>query len=115
MDGAFVTVREMMDEMRSGNAFSITWVTADRKKETGGKVLHLINAVLVQRDSKAKKRVGSAVVSNATVVDDEYLSGKRNPRHYENDTINIMKRGTQQIRKAHVMLITVFNGKPVID
>lgn len=113
MAGGFITVREMMDEMRSGAAFTITWVTADRKRETGGQILHLINAVLVQRDPKTKKK--KDFVSAATVADEDYLSGKKNPRHFENDTINLMKRGTQQIRKAHVMLITVFNGKPVID
>lgn len=111
-DGVFVHIREVMDTIRKGDAFDITWITADRKRKTGGKILQLRNAIRSDKpDNGVKKDVVApevAEVSNHTIP-------KRDPNHFKNDTINIRKRGTQRIMKVHPNLITMFNNKHVID
>jgi hypothetical protein len=108
MESVFYHIREMMEYIRSGDAFSLTWVTADRKRNTGGEIRHLINAVRADVSDGGKERKKGDALELIPAL-------KKKPNHFDNDTINIRKRGTERIVKVHVNLITVFNGKPVID
>lgn len=70
--------------------FSITFVTCDLKKGTGGQKISLDKAVLVGgRSSK---------------------SGERNPQHDRNYTRNIRHLESDKIIKIHALLVTRFNG-----
>lgn len=97
-----------MEFIRSGQPFSLTWVTANRKRDTGGKMMNLIDAIRADIADDGKERHKSEAIEMIPV-------SKKNPNHFQNDTINIRKRGAERITKVHVNLITVFNGKPVID
>lgn len=106
MSGAgFVHIREVMEHVRSGKPFSISWVTADRRRRTGGKIKHLINAVITEPKASRSK--------STETIKSEGKIWESNPNHYANDTINVRKMGTENITKIHPMLITVFNGRPV--
>lgn len=92
--------------MDTGRKFDITAITCDTKKDTGGEILE-----------------GSQVHKHNWVNPAEYkrlqkLQPTRNvlrkdPRHYENSTRNIVFAGGE-IRKIHIRLIRKFNGKTVL-
>lgn len=69
--------------------FSITFVTCDQKKNTGGEKITLAEAVLVGGGK-----------SN---------SDSRNPNHFENYTRNIKSAKGDRILKIHPLLVTRFN------
>lgn len=89
-------------------SFSLTFITADKNRNTGGEIISI---------EKAQKCVGkrSGNVLYATPINiDAKKSVSRDPHHAENDTRNIFIPTSGQVRKVHVRLITKFNGKIVI-
>ena len=96
----FISVRDMLNTMmmrgqdRELIPFSITFVTADLKKGTGGKKITYDSAVFVGGPSK---REGKA----------------RNPNHYDNMTRNIRHRDSDRITTIHPHLVIKFNGLKV--
>lgn len=73
--------------------FSITFVTADQKKGTGGQKITFDEAVFVGGPSRKD-------------------SG-RNANHYENYTRNIRHKNSDRITKIHLLLVLKFNGLTV--
>lgn len=74
--------------------FEVTFVTCDRKKGTGGKKLTIKQAVI---DGGSK--------SNSEL---------RNPNHGKNYTRNLRSVDSDKIIKFHPLLVTRFNGQPVM-
>lgn len=72
----------------------ITFVTCDRKKGTGGKKITIKKAVPIGGPQSA--------------------SELRNPNHYRNYTRNIRSVDSDKIIKIHPLLITRFNGQPIM-
>lgn len=95
----FISVKDMCNVMamrgedRELIPFSITFVTADLKKNTGGKKITLDEAVFVGGPSKR----GSS----------------RNPNHYDNFTRNIRHYRSDRIITIHPHLVLRFNGMKV--
>lgn len=94
--------------MDSGEPFSMTFVAADRRRGTGGDIVSVKNWVKVSKTpdgvvpASKKKRILSQIIL------------AKNPNHYENKTRNIRNlRKLKQIRKVHIRLIVLFNGKKV--
>jgi hypothetical protein len=128
-----ISFSKMLSEMdfvdRNGNPapFSIVFVTADRKLNTGGDI-HIIGhrtalTDLLRRrikeaiftESKAIKVVGlhnGAVIVNAPRVPSS--AEARNPHHYKNSTVNVMILSSRAIRKVHPRLILYFNDQKVL-
>lgn len=73
--------------------FSITFVTCDLTKGTGGEKITLDKAVLVGGRSSR--------------------SGVRNPNHHRNYTRNIRHIESDRIIKIHALLVTRFNDYKV--
>lgn len=94
-----VRVVEMLKEMhrrdRNGEPvpFSITFVTCDLKRFSGGEKVTLEKAVLVGGPSKSNK--------------------VRDPKHGVNFTRNIKSAEGDRIMKIRPLLVTRFNGKRV--
>ncbi|MGJ1295534.1 hypothetical protein ACR777_15110 [Sphingobacterium spiritivorum] len=92
----FISVKDMLNTMmmrgqdRDLIPFSITFVTADLKKGTGGQKITYDQAVFVGGPS------------NKT-------SG-RNPNHYGNMTRNIRHKNSDRITTIHPHLVLKFNG-----
>lgn len=73
--------------------FSITFVTADLKKNSGGQRLTFDDAIFVGGPSSK--------------------SSVRDANHYENYTRNIRHRNSDRITKVHLLLVLKFNGMTV--
>lgn len=86
---------------RSGQPvpFSISFVTWNRREETGGELKHIHKATLI-----AKER--GKVLKPSTVA--------RRPQHWKNATVNIRQLGSDRITKVHRDLITQVNGKKIV-
>ena len=105
----FISVKEMMDYMRSGSPFYITYVTYDKRKGTGGGVKNIDRAILLAKD-KTEAENKTAQQNKTTLV-----FNIKKPNHFANSTLNIrvMAAGNADIRKVHVQLIRKFNGATV--
>jgi hypothetical protein len=80
--------------------FSITFITADLSRNTGGEVVHYERAVL----SRLKKpgRPGKSQKAKGGI---QY--------HQKNRTRNICALGNSEVRKLHIDLILEINGQPI--
>jgi hypothetical protein len=102
-----ITLSEVLRIYESGEAFSITFITADRRKGTGGERRHYPVAQrcrLHEMPANLLKRNGF----RSTATD------KKSPNHWENKTRNIYIPATGEIRKLHIKLIVSFNNKRVL-
>jgi hypothetical protein len=100
-----IELREVLDLIESGKPFDITFVTADRKKGTGGEI----------------KRYTGWVKCDLSAMPEPVLRRNKIPinivkdhQHRQHKTKNIMNPVTRDIRKVHIRLITEFNGKRVV-
>ena len=95
----FISAKDMLEimQMRGDDRefipFSITFVTADLKKGTGGKKITFDQAIFVGGISNKNK--------------------SRNPNHFENYTRNIRHLMSDRIITIHPLLVTKFNGMKV--
>jgi hypothetical protein len=87
--------------------FSLTFITADRIRNTGGDIIFIPEA------QKCVGKKNGQVLFPTPVNVNSPNSITKDPHHRENETRNIyLPNG--QVRKVHVRLITKFNGKTVI-
>ena len=96
-------MRELLEWMDSGRHFSLTYVTADRKKGTGGDLVSIPRATKTGHRAKDGQKLTPAVIRQAA----------KNPNHSEHFTRNIVLPN-REVRKVHIDLITHFNGKKVL-
>lgn len=103
-----IPLSEVLKEMDKKELIkSISFVTADRKRGTGGELVTLKNVIQTGRTSKEGKTSGSG---ESTTED----RPARNPNHWKNQTRNLRIAKSNQVRKVHIRLITEFNGQRVI-
>lgn len=104
-----ITTKDILEEMKTGNIFSCRVVTYDRKRKTGGKILEIHQAVLVQKEERDRPM---------TNIEQKQLQKKRGANHRKHYTRNIKLCvdgiPTEQIVKIHPPLILEFNGKDVL-
>jgi len=97
----FISIKDMLNTMQMRGEdrelipFSLTFVTADRKKRTGGQRLTFDEAIFVGGPSSKDK--------------------ERNPNHYYNSTRNIRHTNSDRITTIHAHLVLVFNGMKVVQ
>lgn len=100
-----IKLNEALKIMESGERFSLSFVTLDVKRKTGGKIRSFDSAVQAKKPKPEK--------SNSVKT----KSPKKNPNHWTNQTrpIKPVVDGivSSQVRKVHIFLITEFNGKKV--
>lgn len=87
-------IMQMRGEDRELIPFSITFVTADLKKNTGGNKITFSEAIFVGGVSTKKNKI-------------------RDPKHYENFTRNIRSINSDRIITIHPLLVLKFNGMQV--
>ncbi len=106
-----ILLNDALKEMETGNPFSISYVTLDIKRKTGGKIKKVLSAVLcgAKPPTENTKKLPTAKSLRA--------KPKRNPNHWDNQTraLQVLINGvpTSHIRKFHIFLITEFNNKAV--
>jgi hypothetical protein len=99
----FADVIEYMD---SGQPFSLSFVSCDKKRKKAGEWVEIKSAVKFMALDKNRQ--------TAIEVTQPIFKGlSKNPHHFENATRNI-KLQNGQLRKIHIRLIRVFNNKKVI-
>lgn len=114
-----ITTREMLKQMETGEVFSLTVSTYDRKRKKGGEVVHYPEARLVQSLEKEIK-VGRALTRNEAfaAVASGQAEQKRDPNHrlWYSRNLRIVQEGhdTSIIRKFHPPLVSEFNGHTVV-
>ena len=95
---------EARDERRRPVPFSVEFCTCDEERGTGGELIRLDNVVLARdRDSRPKRQTGATIPTPA-----------KEASEWENATRNFYILDNEQIRKAHIRLITLFNNMEVV-
>lgn len=97
----FISIKDMLNimQMRGEDRelipFSLTFVTANRNKRTGGQKITFDEAVFVGGPSNRDK--------------------ERNPNHFYNNTRNIRHKNSDRIVTIHPHLVMVFNGLRIVQ
>jgi hypothetical protein len=101
---------EVLKEVDSGEPFTMEFVTADRRRGTGGKWIRVENWV---------KKVGQPAENfpPGKIRRQSIQQPKKDPDHYRHGTFNIENPGNKalHLHKVHTVLIQTFNGKKVVN
>lgn len=100
-----ILFKDMLTYLDSGQPFSLSFVTYDKKRDTGGEWINVKSAVKFMAKGHQTKSIEAAQPS--------FTMLSKNPKHFENSTRNI-KLQNGEIRKVHIRLIRLFNNKTVI-
>jgi len=95
---------DVLKEMDSGRAFSMTYVSYDAKRKTGGELKTVVNWCKMKKDHEPLPK--------------EARQNELSPRRYDPaTTVNIYNPNIHQqhLVKVHLALITTFNDKIVIN
>lgn len=93
--------------MDAGQPFSIAFITADRRKNTGGELIEVDKAYKSGYVDPHERRKMQQLQPASDMI-------RKSPNHYENSTRNIVITVNSQVRKVHIRLIRKFNGKTVL-
>lgn len=106
-----IQLKEALAQMEQTDAngdkkpFSLQFVTANRSKKTGGRIIDLEQAVLNPAQSNPG---GQKAAENGQE------KPQKRPNHAQNNTLNIKILSSGKTRKVHKRLITYFNGEKVV-
>jgi len=100
---------DVMKELATGDHFSMIFVTADRKRGTGGELIEVRDWQKMDTDAPVHKMPGRIRKTISAM--------KKNPNHWVNKTINIFNPNNNHVHphKVHFRLIQFFNGKRVLN
>jgi hypothetical protein len=103
-----ITLTEVIRQLDTGQPFNMVYITADRRRGTGGEIETLKNWVLhnAQRPSpKGSKESKSRIAAKLYEC---------KPDHFFHKTRNILNLKSRKIQKLHLKLIVEYNGKNVL-
>jgi len=83
--------------------FSITFVTADRRRNTGGELKEISGGILSKHNKNLPMHMRRV----------DGFGGSRKPASYENSTRNV-QAPDGSITKVHIRLLKKFNGHTII-
>jgi len=103
-----ILLHDVLEAMDTGKAFSMSYVTADRKRGTGGELKEVTNWAKFTGDPDDQRLPGQFIPNR---------NETRSPDHFKNRTVNIFNPNNRHahIEKVHWRLILFFNGKRVIN
>jgi len=103
-----ITTAEILEHMESGQPFSVSVVSFDKRRKKGGKIKVYPEAVLTQKEKGDRPRTKKEAKA------EELQQLRKNPHHREHYTrnITILQNGfkTSIIASIHPPLIVEFNG-----
>lgn len=117
---SYITERDMLEYMETGKPFSLTFVTYDRKRKTGGKPQRYAEAILVQPKKEAAAAARRSLTpAEARAAEHRERNERRadpNHRSWYTRNIRILQDGqaTTIVRKIHPPLVLEFNKKRVV-
>jgi hypothetical protein len=100
-----IHLKDAMSGMETENPFSITFVTCDTNRKTGGDMIKLENVIL----SFHQKNARELGFEKSELPVTEF---SKNPNHYTNATRNVLLQNGMR-RKFHIRLLLEFNGQKV--
>jgi hypothetical protein len=117
---------DLLDLKGNPVKFSLIFVTADLKRGTGGEIYIFGRRTtfvdIFRREHKDSIFTESQVIKTVGKHDGQPIKVsqsitkpkvERDPRHFDNKTVNVMLLTSKQIRKVHPQLILYFNDKLV--
>lgn len=118
-----ILLSEALKILHSGAVCSLTYVTADYKRGTGGQLVFIPACVIYNNRLPEDMENTPTLMSGASQIvnrKSKIVNLKhtvlqlKNPHHHANKTRNIYIPKTRQIKKLHIKLITEFNGHKVL-
>jgi hypothetical protein len=105
-------LKEISQLNESGKApvFSVSFRTLNRNSKTGGKLITYEKAKLAIKE----KKTDSTSFKSLAYAKKNTSGIKRNPRHFDNKTRNLIVLPQGKIRKVHINHIIEYNGKKVV-
>lgn len=98
---------EITDKRGYNKSFSLEFVTFDEARKTGGELLRIDKATIVNTNTSFTRiKPGKKLISKPVA--------RKNPNHWDNATRNILVAGSKKIIKVHIWLITKFNKQEVV-
>jgi hypothetical protein len=100
---------EVVKLVDNGEAFDMEFVTADRRRGTGGKLID-VKGWVKKKGKPVDDTVPGKHIRQKTDV-------KKDPNHWRHGTFNIENPGNKALHlyKVHIPLILTFNSKRVIN
>jgi hypothetical protein len=98
-----ISLEQVIEKMETGEIFSISFVTHDKIRKTGGQLITLEKARKVGFKGEKAERF----TQNKKGV--KVL--RKNPHHFSHFTKNIQDMKTRKVIKIHCRLIVSFNGE----
>jgi hypothetical protein len=110
-----ISFKQISEYINSGEVFECTVVTYDRKRKTGGKLLHIKGVLAKGVEQGGKLRA----MTRGERVEAQLKTNRRNPNHHRWYTRNVRLVTldgflTNELRKIHLPLIVKFNGQTVM-
>jgi len=100
-----IHLKDVLEEMAEPKPFSITFVTCDVNRKTGGDIIKLENVILSFNDHRAEKLGFESPALPVTGF-------SKKPNHYDHASRNVLlKNGLR--KKFHIRLLLEFNGQKV--
>ena len=97
--------------MDTGQPFNIVYVTADRRRGTGGDIENLKNWVKHNASSGHPANSAKGKPLKSSIAAKLY---ECNPNNFQHKTRNILNLKSRKIQKLHLKLIVEYNGKNVL-
>src|SRR5689334_18661276 len=100
---------DVMKLIDNGDEFDMTFITADRKRGTGGELIDVKGWTKMNVQDPIEVLPGRFRRKARTMI--------RNPNHWEHKTINICNPTNSRMHphKVHFRLIQIFNSKRVLN
>lgn len=108
---------QVFKEILSGEPFDMKWVSADRRRGTGGDLVSAEGWMICSRDPAVKNRESGTSTAELLILKEESDAARKDPNHPENGTVNVFNPANAGIHPitVHWDLIQFFNGKRVIN
>lgn len=100
-----IHLKDVLTEIKKGDPFSVSFVTLDQSRNTGGDIMQLDDVIISFQDHRA-------VDLGFQAPEEAKTNFKKSPGHYEHATRNVMLKNGMR-RKFHLRLLLTFNGKKV--
>lgn len=111
MNNQLITTKKMLEIMETGATFSMRWVTYDRKRKKGGRILEVKEARLTQ--PRKKRERGRPL----TQIERKKIFKAPNHRKWYTRNLVVLQNGeeTSEVVKFHPPLVIEFNNYTVIE
>lgn len=100
-----IHLKDALDQMNEPKPFSVSFVTCDINRKTGGDIIKLDDVILSFNENKAEKLGFETPEPNVTGY-------SKRANHYEHASRNVLLKNGMR-KKIHIRLLLEFNGKKV--